>query len=45
MNLKEQIKNYIPFNKQEEIDKEYFLKFLDTYEDVLTRNRVVRKLS
>ena len=37
MNLKEQIENYIPFNEQEEVDKEYFLKFLDSFDDVLTR--------
>lgn len=41
MNLKEQIKNYIPFNEQEEVDKEYFLKFMDTYDNVLTRNNVI----
>lgn len=41
MNLKEQIKNYIPFNEQEEVDKEYFLKFMDTYDDVLTRNNLI----
>ena len=38
MNLREQIENYIPFNEQEEVDKEYFLKFIDTFDDVLTRD-------
>ncbi len=45
MNLKEQIKNYIPFNEQEEVDKEYFLKFIDTYDDVLTRNNQIGHFS
>ena len=45
MTLKEQIKNYIPFNEQEEVDKEYFLKFMDTYEDVLTRNNTIGHFS
>ena len=35
--LKEQIKKYIPFNEQEENDKELMLKYIDTFEDVLTR--------
>ena len=38
MNLKEKIKNYIPYNEQEENDKELMLKYIDTFEDVLTRN-------
>lgn len=37
MNLKEQIENYIPFNEQEEKDKEYFIKFMNTFDNVLTR--------
>ena len=37
MNLKEQIKNYIPYNEQEKNDKEMMLKYIDTFEDVLTR--------
>lgn len=37
MNLKEQIENYIPYNEQEENDKEMMLKYIDTFEDVLTR--------
>ena len=36
MTLEEQIKNYQPFNEQEEVDKEYFLKFINTFDDVLT---------
>lgn len=38
MSLKEKIENYIPFNEQEEKDKEYFLEFIDSFEDVLTRD-------
>lgn len=37
MNLKEEIKNYIPFNAQEEKDKEFMLKAFDSFDDVLTR--------
>ncbi len=37
MNLKDQIKNYAPFDETEEKLKEYFLKWMDTFKDVLTR--------
>lgn len=37
MNLKEQIENYIPYNEQEKNDKEMMLKYIQTFEDVLTR--------
>lgn len=40
MTLKEQIENYKPFNEQEEKDKEYFLKFINTFVDTLTRNNI-----
>lgn len=40
MILRQEIENYIPFNEQEEVDKEYFLKFIDSYNDVLTRNNM-----
>lgn len=36
--LKEQIEKYIPFNEQEQIDKEQFIEFINTFDDVLTRN-------
>ena len=36
-NLREQIENYIPYNEQEENDKEMMLKYIDTFPDVLTR--------
>ena len=40
MTIKEQIENYKPVDEQEEKDKEYFLKFINTFEDTLTRNNV-----
>lgn len=36
--LKEMIKQYIPYNEQEEKDKSFMLEFMEKYEDVLTRN-------
>ena len=38
--LKEQIEKYVPYNEQEQIDKDQFLKFINTFDDVLTRNNV-----
>lgn len=40
MNLKKQIEDYVPFNEQEEKDKEQFLKFIDSFKDVLTRDNI-----
>ena len=40
MDLRKQIEEFVPFNEQEESDKKYFLKFIDTFDDVLTRNNV-----
>ena len=40
MNLKQKIENYVPFNEQEEKDKEQFLKFIDAFDDVLTRDNI-----
>ena len=40
MNLKDKIENYLPFNEQEEKDKKQFLKFIDTFDDFLTRDNV-----
>lgn len=37
MTLKEQIENYIPYNEQEENDKEMMLKYIDMFSDVTTR--------
>lgn len=38
MNFKESIENYKPYNEQEEKDKEIMLKYINTFDDVLTRN-------
>lgn len=38
MNLKEQIQNYVPYNEQEENDKQMMLEYINTFDDVLTRN-------
>ena len=40
MKIKEMLEDYIPFDDQEVKDKEYFLKCIDTFDDVLTRNNV-----
>lgn len=45
MTLKEQIDKYIPFNEQEEKDKEYFLRFINTFDDILTRNNIFGHLT
>lgn len=37
MKLKEQIEKYIPYNEQEESDKELMLEYIDIFEDVLAR--------
>lgn len=38
MNLREKIEKYKPYNEQEEKDKQTILKYMDTFDDVLTRN-------
>ncbi len=38
LKLKEKIEKYIPYNEQEENDKELMIKYINTFEDVLTRN-------
>ena len=38
MSLKEQIENYVPYNEQEEKDKQTILKYINTFDDILTRN-------
>ena len=43
--LKDEINAYIPFNEQEEKDKEQFLKFMEKFDDVLTRNNVLAHFS
>lgn len=36
--LREQIKNYVPYNEQEEKDKQTILKYIDDFDNVLTRD-------
>ena len=43
--LKEQIQNYIPYDEQEQKDKEQFLNFINTFSDVLTRDNVIGHFS
>ena len=38
MELKDQIQKYNPYNAQEEKDKQIMLKYIETFDDVLTRN-------
>lgn len=45
MKLKHEIENYIPFIKQEEKDKEYFLNYINNFDDVLTRNNEIGHFS
>ncbi len=41
MNLRRKIENYIPYNCEEEKDKEIMLKYMDTFDDVLTRDNEI----
>ena len=38
MNYIEMVKNHKPYNEQEENDKKLMLEYIDTFDDVLTRN-------
>ena len=38
MELREKIEKYITYNEQEEKDKQTILKYMDSFDDVLTRN-------
>ena len=38
MNLRECLEKFVPFNEQEECDKELMLDYIDTFDDVLTRD-------
>lgn len=38
MSLREQIENYVPFDEDEIKIREYLLKWIDTFDDVLTRD-------
>lgn len=41
----ESIKNYNPYNEQEEKDKELILKCIETYEDILFRENVITHIT
>lgn len=41
MNWIETIRNYRPYNEQEEKDKEAIIKYINTFDDILTRNNVI----
>ena len=45
IDLRKQIEKYIPYNEQEEVDRFFFLQFMTTFEDVLTRNNVIGHFS
>ncbi|MEG0051557.1 MAG: NUDIX hydrolase [Terrisporobacter sp.] len=45
MNFREEIKNYSPYNCEEAKDKEIILKYIDTFDDVLTRNNEIGHLT
>lgn len=40
MDFRQKIENYTPFDEQEEKDKEQFLRFIDTFDNVLTRDNI-----
>ena len=40
MKLKEEIEKYVPYDEQEERDKEQMLNFINSFDDVLTRNNI-----
>lgn len=42
MSLLQEIKNYQPFNEQEENDKAVMLQFMESYSDYLTRETRLR---
>lgn len=43
--IKDLIENYIPLSEQEEKDKEQMLKFMDTFDDILTRDNTIGHFS
>lgn len=45
MNYIKDIKSYIPFNEQEKKDKELFLKCLNDFDEILTRNNAIAHLT
>lgn len=45
MNLKDSIKNYKPYNEQENKDKEIILQCIDVFDDVLTRRNEIAHIT
>lgn len=41
MEIKEMLLNFVPSCEQEERDREFLLKYVETYDDVLTRENIV----
>lgn len=45
MDLKKQIENYVPYNDQEKIDKELIIKYINNFDDILTRENTLCHLT
>lgn len=45
MDLRKKIENYLPYNCQEKKDKEIIIKYMDTFDDILTRNNEIGHLT
>ena len=43
--IKRQVQNYRPFNEQESADREIFLNWLNTEQNILTRNNTVAHIT
>ena len=43
--LRKQIETYKPYNEQEQKDKETMLKYIDSFDDVLTRNNEIAHMT
>lgn len=41
MDLRKEIENYLPYNYEEKKDKEIMIKYMDTFDDVLTRENEI----
>ena len=45
MSLRKEIEDFLPFDEQEEKDKEQILKYIDSFDDVLTRDNTIGHFS
>lgn len=45
MNLRQEIENYLPYNNEESKDKDIILKYMDVFDDVLTRKNEIGHLT